>query len=100
MRCSRVATRMVSQNWTARRAALPRVAHERALPPIPRPDRALDVGRDQARVGVRAAPRWPRLLGGGELPPLELGDERIERAVEHLGDVARGDRVTEQLLRV
>src|SRR2546426_9635984 len=91
---------MIELEELARQAALPLPADERALPSIPLPDRAFDVGRDEARVGDRAALGWPRLPGRGELPPLELGDERIEGAVEHLADLARGDGMAEQRLGV
>ncbi len=41
-----------------------------------------------------------RVRGGGELAALELLDQGIEGAVEHLGEVAGGERVAEQLLGV
>ena len=41
-----------------------------------------------------------RARGGGELAPLEALDQGIEGAVEHLGEVAGGQRVAEQLLGV
>src|SRR5258706_6985846 len=63
-------------------APAPAVAHERALPSVARPHRALHRRRDVARVGARAgAATRPR--GGGELALLELLDQGIEGAVEH-----------------
>jgi hypothetical protein len=41
-----------------------------------------------------------RPAGRGELAPLELADERVQGAVEHLGDLAGGDSVAEQGLGV
>ena len=37
---------------------------------------------------------------GGELLLLESRDQEIERAIEHLDDIARWDLVAEQILRV
>src|SRR5437867_6871847 len=90
---------MVELQPRARRAAVPGLAHEGALSTIPLPDRALDLGRDVARIGARA-PAWAWAPGRRELALLELANERTERPLEHRRDVPRGDLVAEQLLRV
>ena len=91
---------MVVLQELARLAAPPRVADERALPPIPLPHRALHVRRDVARVAGRPARADPRPRGRRELLPLELGDQHVERAVDHLRDVPGGELVTQQRLGV
>src|SRR5207247_3593264 len=40
------------------------------------------------------------LAGCRELAPLELGDEQVERAVQHRREIAGGDLVTQQLLGI
>src|SRR5262249_11336949 len=77
-----------------RLAAAPLVAHEGALATIPLPDRPPDVGRDVA-LAVGRLPRSPRPRGGSELPLLELGDQGIEGSIQNLGDLARGQAVTQ-----
>jgi hypothetical protein len=77
----------------ARRAALAVVADERALATITIPDRAPDVCGDVPGTASRA--RAPRSTGGGELLLLELGNEGVERLLEHLGDVSRRNTMAE-----
>src|SRR5512143_1559576 len=76
------------------------LAHEGALAAVAPPHRALHLGRDVARVGRHVVRARPGPRGGGELAALERGDEGVEGAVEHLGQLARGDLVAEQLLRM
>src|SRR2546422_455493 len=79
--------------------ALPGRLDRRGLSPVALPDRALDVSGDVARVGAWARAS-ARARGGGELAPLEPLDQGIEGALEHLDEVAAGNRVAEQLLGV
>ena len=82
---------------TARTATTPVRARERALSLVALPHRTPDVRGDVAGACLRGAPdaRGP----GSDLPLLELLDQGSERPVEHLGHVARGNRMAEQRLR-
>src|SRR2546426_2097890 len=84
----------------ARRAAVPGVADEGAPAPIALPDRAPHRPREGARVRRRAAPAGARLGGRRELPALELADQGLERAANHLRDIPGGDLMAEELLGV
>jgi len=79
-------------------AALPVLAHVRALAAVAFADRALDLRRDVP--AVRRTPRLARAGSGRELPFLELLDQCIQSALQHLCDIARGQCMTEQVLRV
>src|SRR5207247_1355348 len=83
----------------ARRTTPPGFAHEGALAMIALPDRALDMGRDLARVVARAL-AGARPHGPGALALLQLLDQGIQRPVEHLGEVSRRERMAKQLLGV
>lgn len=85
---------------SARRAAAAGFAHERALAAVPLPDGPPDLGGDMAPWGRRTPLTRTRPCGGGELAALELTNERIERPLEDLGEVTRGDLVAEQRLGV
>jgi hypothetical protein len=76
----------------ARTASAPVVAGERALAPIPLPDRPPDGRGNVALPGALALLR-ARLGGGGELLLLELPDQSVERAIQHLGEISRGNAV-------
>ena len=91
---------MVELEPGARGAPVAILAHKGALAAIPLLDRALDLGRDVARVRGHVRAPGTRPAGRGELTALELADEGIEGAVEHLGDLAGGDLVTEQGLGI
>src|SRR5439155_13869069 len=91
---------MIELEPRAGRAPVPGLAHERALGAVALPDGALDLRRDVTRVGPGSATARPRLGGRGELLPLELGGQRLERPREHRGHVPRRDLVAEQRLRV
>src|SRR2546426_10935843 len=84
---------------SAGRAAPAGIADERALPPIALPDGALDLRRDGAACGRPPSP-GARPGGGRELGLFELADQRIEGAVEHRGDLARGELMAQQRLGV
>jgi hypothetical protein len=84
----------------ARRTTVTGRADVRALPTISLPHGAFDVRRDVALACGRGAPAWTRLGGLGELPPLELHDERIERSFEYLRDIVQRDLMTQQRLGV
>jgi hypothetical protein len=73
-------------------------AHECASAAIALPDGTPGVSWNRARVDARAA--RSRIVGRGELPPLELEDQGIERTIEHLSEIAGGNRVAEQRLRI
>ena len=47
-----------------------------------------------------APARRTRLIGRGELDPLELADGRVEGAVEHPRQIPRGDLMTQQCLEI
>ena len=72
--------------------------HERAAPEVAQPHRALDLGRNVARSGRRAAGR-PRIFGRRELFLREGRKQGRESAVEDGGFVAGGDRVAQQVFR-
>src|SRR5258708_257604 len=72
--------------------------HERALPAVSLADGAPHVGRDVAR-GLGAPTARARIVGCRGLAPLELRDQRVERAIEDLARVAVRDRMAEQVLR-
>jgi hypothetical protein len=75
----------------ALQATAPGGAHERASSAIALPHRAPDLGRDVAWISAR--PPRTRAVGRGELAPLELADEGVQGAVEHLGDFPGGNLV-------
>jgi hypothetical protein len=84
-------------------AAPPARAHERALTFVSLPDRASNRRGDVA--GLDRAPLRPRYCirrapSGTELPPLELGDEGIQRSIENLGDVSTRNGMAQQLLHI
>src|SRR5258705_13262351 len=86
------------------RATPPVRAHERALTVVSLPDGASNGRGDVAGLG-RAPPRPVRpsirlAPGGAEPPPLELGNESIERPVDHLGHFSARDGMAEQLLGI
>ena len=78
-------------------AAVTGLADERASALIALVHGAFHVRRDVTPVGARIRAR-PRPVGRRELPLLELGDERFERAVEYLRDISRGQLVAQQRL--
>ena len=75
-------------------------AHEGALTTVTLPHRAPDLGGDVPSTRTRAPVARARLIGGGELAPLELADGRVEGAVEHPRQIPGGDLVTQQCLQV
>ena len=77
---------MIELQSVTRFAALPSVAEERALPAIPLPDRAPDFTRNVATVRGAAPRAGPGAFG--ELLLLELLDQRVQRSLEHLRDIA------------
>ena len=83
----------------AQHAAGAIVADERALLAIAGVHRALDVVGDVAWIGVGVGGLGGAGAGGGaELLPLERREQGIERTVEDLGKIARGDAVAEESL--
>ena len=80
----------------ARHAAMARVTDERALALIALPYRALDCRRDVTRVhdGAWLIGAW--LTGRTKLLFLELHDQLVQRAVDDLLEIARGQRMAEQ----
>jgi hypothetical protein len=81
-------------------AAMPVRAHERALAAVACPDDASHIHRNAPLPAGRDLPGRPWLCHGSELPLLELLDQGIERPLDHLGEIARGDGMTEQRMRV
>jgi hypothetical protein len=73
-------------------------AHEGALPTVPLPDHLPDLGRYVALAGLGLASRPSRRRS--ELLLLELRDEAVQRAIQHLGHVVGANNMTEQGLRV
>ena len=75
------------------------VAAKRALTAVALGDCALHVRGDVARVAalLRGGPVRPGDLR--ELLLLEIANQRLERSIQHCGNVARCDFVSEQLLR-
>jgi hypothetical protein len=71
-------------------------ADERAMPEVSQEDRALDLGRDVTRPRGRPAGR-ARRVGGGELLPRELRQQRGESAVQNGRFVAGGNRVAQHV---
>src|SRR6185295_15464227 len=57
----------------------------------------LHVRRDVPTAASRTRPAL--LIGRRELLLLEFGKEHVERAIEHLGDVTRGNLMAQELLR-
>ena len=78
--------------------ALSRLAGECALATVALPDGATDMRRDCARRPARAS-RKKRAIGRREFALLELADQRLQRQMKHLREIARGKLVAEQLLR-
>jgi hypothetical protein len=74
---------------------VPGVTHKRAPAPVSFPDRAPNLSGDLAPIGRRTPATGSGLGSGGELAPLELMDQRVERAVEHPGDIGGRDLVPE-----
>src|SRR5438132_317579 len=91
---------MIELQPLASRAAMAGIAHERAPAPIALPYSALDCGGDMPGVARRGCGlARPRLRSRRKLAFLELADERVERPVQHLDDVARRNLMAEQVLR-
>ena len=80
-----------------RLAAVSGLPHEGASATVPLPDRALHAGGDVSRAGGAPAPGGARLRGRREPALLELHDQRIETAFEHLGDVSGEHPMAEKL---
>src|SRR6266705_5322036 len=105
---------MVELEESSRFTAMTGRTDEGALAPIPVPDGTADPRRDVANSGARArpggklcagAPRgpgsdWFPASTSPQLPFLELNDQGVERAVEHLSDIPRGNRMAEQGLGI
>jgi len=81
-----------------RGAAMSLRAHEGALPPVSLPDRLSYLWRYVTLAGLGLASRPTRRRA--ELLLLELRDEAVERAIQHLGHVVGANGVTEKGLRV
>src|SRR5690349_6032906 len=74
-----------------------RLADERALLAIAVVHRAPDLGGAIPRIGAgRATPAGARPRGGTELLSLQLREQRVEREIEDLGEVARRHQVARQ----
>jgi len=74
---------------------------ERALALVALPDGAPDgCGNVTPTHGGRPPRARAGLCRRRELDLLEMGDEHRERALDHLGDIPRGDLVPKQGLRV
>ena len=92
--------RVIEFQPRARFAAMALVADKRAPAAVALPDYATNLGRHVARVlGSRPA-TGPRAIGAREAPLLELGDQRIQRSIEHLREIAGRHGVPQQLLRI
>ena len=76
---------------------MPVLAHERASRSVATPDDTPDVCGHVPRA--RRATSLARKVGRGALAALELVEQRIQRSVEHLGEIARGHGATQQRLR-
>lgn len=79
-------------------AALPVDAHERALPAIPLPHRATNIGRDVALAHPRSGASGSRR--DSNLSPFELLNESVQGSVQDLVDVARRKGVAQERLCV
>ena len=77
-------------------AAVPGVAHERALPAVTRPDGAFHLGGNVPRTFALAAAA--RAICGREALALERLLQEHERSIEHGLEISRGDRVPQERL--
>src|SRR6266850_2759740 len=101
---------MIEFEKSGRLAAITFPANESALAVVPLPNGTSDVRRDMTgattgRPDLRlvlsgCAPPTPPAADRTDLPPLEFLDEDIERSVDHLSHIPRGNSVAQQGLRV